>query len=176
MAQRLGQALRFLNDKTTSAKKYMLSFVYDKGLDSYSEFVRNMIRVVIPDKKQNHQQVFKKDSSEKDTKVAKVRNLIENINADLKQYRGFDRELPLSRIDMAAHEINVARFLVNLKPEFRSKDLEPVHERRPELDRVQEIAHEPGCIACKCQACTAFKSTYNKVVFCRADDLYSKSK
>ena len=73
----------------------------------------------MPDKKQNHQQVFKKDSSEKDTKVAKVRNLIENINADLKQYRGFDRELALSRIDMAAHEVNVARFLVNLKPEFR---------------------------------------------------------
>ena len=58
VAQRLGQALKYLNDKTTSAKKCMLSFVYDKGLDSYSEFVRQMIRVVMPDKKQNHQLVF----------------------------------------------------------------------------------------------------------------------
>ena len=56
-------------------------------------------------KKLNHQQVFKQSTSEKDTKVAKVRNLIENLNADLKQYRGFERELPLSRIDMAAHEV-----------------------------------------------------------------------
>ena len=105
VAHRLGQALKFFNDSTTRAKKYILTFVYDKGLDSYSESVRNFIRVVLPDKKLNHQQVFKQSTSEKDTKVAKVRNLIENLNADLKQYRGFERELPLSRIDMAAHEV-----------------------------------------------------------------------
>ena len=107
VAQRLGQALKFINDNTTRAKKYILTFVYDKGLDSYSEFIRNCVRVVLPDKKLNHQQVFKQSTSEKDTRVAKVRNLIENINADLKQYRGFNRELPLSRIDMAAHEVNL---------------------------------------------------------------------
>ena len=70
--------------------------------------------------------------------------------------------------------LHVARCLVNLKPELRSKDLEPVHEK-PQLDRVQEIAHEPGCISCKCQACTVFKTSYNKDVFRGADELYSKS-
>jgi len=175
VADRLGRALKYYQETCGLVIIAILSFIYDKGLDSFPAFLRNMIRVVMPDKKQNHQQVFKKDSSQKDTTVAKVRNIIENLNAELKQYVGFSRTLPLASLDMAAHEVNVARFLVNLKPEYRAKDIQSAFEETivEEKNAVHEMAHESGSECCSCAACTAFRRTRNKVLFQGADEMYA---
>ena len=162
----MGAALKSFRDHSVDGLQYILSFVYDKGLDSYPQFLRNHIRVVLPDKKQKSQQIFKKDSSEKDTTVAKARNLIENINAELKQYHGFDRQLHLARIDMAAHEANVARFLVNLKPEYRAGDVTPASEEFaavPVKDGALPHVFDKG--DCNCIPCELFFKITHKVAF-----------
>ena len=169
VADRLGAALR-LDQNLSGNEDFLLTFTYDKGLDSFPQFIRNMIRVVLPDKKAQHQVVFKVHSGEKDSSVAKVRNLIELVNCELKQPVGFDHELCLSRIDMAAHEVNVSRFFVNLRPEFRAKDVlaatqEPVMQRPLNSTDV----HDSDAKLCVCSACILFKTLQNKVDFQKSD-------
>jgi hypothetical protein len=159
VAERLGAALRS-DQQLTGNQNFLMTFVYDKGLDSFPAFIRNMVRVVLPDKKAPQQLVFKVTSGEKDSSVAKVRNLIELLNCELKQKVGFNRELCLSRIDMAAHEVNVARFFVNLRPEFRAKDVlaasdEPTMQTRP-ID-INDV-HDSDSTSCFCSACRLFNS------------------
>ena len=170
IADRLGAALRFDQESLTGNPNFLLTFTYDKGLDSFPAFIRNMVRVVLPDKKGLQQLVFKIISGEKDSSVARVRNLIQLINCELKQQKGFNRELCLARIDMAAHEVNVARFNVNLKPEFRAKDViaaadEPILPTRT-ID--QSDVHDSDSSECMCSACRMFK-TIPKVFFQKPD-------
>ena len=170
IADRLGAALRFDQQSVTGNPNYLMTFVYDKGLDSFPAFIRNRVRVVLPDKKQPQQLVFKVNSGEKDSTVARVRNLIELINCELKQQQGFNRELCLARIDMAAHEVNVARFNVNLRPEFRAKDVIAVADEPilPTRTIDQSDVHDSDSSDCMCSACRMFK-TIPKVFFQKPD-------
>ena len=76
---------------------------------------------------------------------------------------------------LAAHEVNVARFLANLKPEYQAKDIQSASEETivAEKNTVNEMAHEAGSECCSCVACAAFKRTKNKALFEGADAVIS---
>ena len=85
---------------------------------------------------------------------------------------GFSRTLTLARIDMSAHEVNVARFFCNLTLEYRAKDISSAFESIVEEKNADhEIVHEVGG-GCSCAACAAFKRTRNKAMFL-TDEMYA---
>ena len=62
VADRLGAALRS-DQQLTGNLNFLMTFTYDKGLDSFPAFIRNMIRVVLPYKNVHLQLVFKVHSA-----------------------------------------------------------------------------------------------------------------
>ena len=82
----------------------------------YYDFEKAGILVILPDKKHEGQIVFSGKSQEGGRDTAGGRILIENLNEQLKLYDMFGAVKYISRLDMVEHEMNMVRFLVNLKP------------------------------------------------------------
>lgn len=98
----------------------MLAMIYDKGLGSYYAFEKYGLFIIIPNKKKQHQLLFGHTSQEGGREGASSRIIVENINDDLKLYDMVSRKKYLASLDMEEHELNAARFLVNLKSSVNS--------------------------------------------------------
>jgi len=131
----------------------LISMLYDKGLSNWT-FLESMgIFVLCPDKAKPRQMIFGQNSSRTSRELASGRIVVENINAVLKEYSAFANTKRLDRLDMALHEFNAVRFLINLQPVINNWTSVSQHSFEQDTDAVLHRPDLPigkcGCALCK---------------------------
>jgi hypothetical protein len=94
-------------------EKLKAVYLYDRGLNRTAAFRRAKIRCFIPARKSKGQVAFSQVSAATDRLIARERITIERNNVELRVFSGFDCQINVSEIALAAAEGSVARGTCN---------------------------------------------------------------
>ena len=119
---------RFVEDPVAPGR---VCFVYDRGITDRNYFHKCGVITRVPDSKRRGQKVFTHESAGLGKDIATCRIHIERLNKSLREYRAFTGLTHISQADLAGHEAQVARGLVNWKMELHTLVFDSVP-----LDRV----------------------------------------